>query len=232
MSSHTHANPENGFSMLAAEVIDLTLETPDDAVAGEPLRPRRQVIDLTDDNDHVPVFGSARPVCAGGSHAVAGEPRRPFKHHDGLKCLMLLNGYTNNGEAETVMQKLDKNETKDLQYLSLAEIGSKLSWETTDKKFERLWSHVNAHYRAIADYRAHPIRFKENLTDFLSANGLQHHADRIKDALDIHWSDQLQHVDADDIQKHFEPWIGAKLLILRTFVAEDSFKVDLPDDSD
>ena len=137
--------------MLAAEVIDLTLETPDDAVAGEPLRPRPEVIDLTlDDNDHVPVFGSARPVRAGGSHAVAGEPLRPFQHHDSLKCLMLLNGYTDNGEAEAVMQKLDMDETKYLQYLTLSELCYKLQWETIDHKFEWLYRQVIAYYRAIA----------------------------------------------------------------------------------
>ena len=208
------------------QVIDLTLETPDDAVAGEPLRPRPEVIDLTvDDKDRVPVFGSAMPVRAGGSHAVAGEPRRPFKVHPNLKYFLLLNGY-NDGEADAVMQKLGTDETKDLQYLSQAELGYKLQWKTTDEKFEWLYRQVIEYYKSAAQ----PIVHHEGLIDFLNANGLVgDQAKAISVALDIDWSHQLPDVSETVIQKLITGEIGKKLLCLRTFLADTHYAATLSD---
>jgi hypothetical protein len=139
MSSHTHANPENG-------VIDLTL----------------------DDNVDVPIFGSASPVRAGGSHAVAGEPLRPrpevidltlekepplesFEYHYDLVRCMHLNGFLHDGIPERIVRILGIRETEHLQWFTIDDITEKCPDDqyglASKDKFLRLYRQVMAYYQ-------------------------------------------------------------------------------------
>jgi hypothetical protein len=124
------------------------------------------------------------------------------------------------------MQKLGTDETKDLQYLSQAELGYKLQWKTTDEKFEWLYRQVIEYYKSAAQ----PIVHHEGLIDFLNANGLVgDQAKAISVALDIDWSHQLPDVSETVIQKLITGEIGKKLLCLRTFLADTHYAATLSD---
>jgi hypothetical protein len=124
------------------------------------------------------------------------------------------------------MQKLGTDQTKDLQYLSQAELGYKLQWKTPDEKFEWLYRQVIAYYKSAAQ----PIVYHEGLIDFLNANGLVgDQAKAISVALDIDWSHQLPDVSETVIQKLITGEIGKKLLCLRTFLADTHYAATLSD---